>query len=129
MTTTDTFDLDAFERRMERQRVIEPGDVELVVEALRSERAARSAVTQERDQWRGDCQVAWRAVEKSVKHINAVEAERDRARADVERLTSAIIAEWAAWYHYDSDPMHQDAAPAHAASAALWALVGKEPAP
>ncbi len=51
----------------------------------------------------------------------------DRARVAV--LEAAIIADWAAWYRYDSDPLHQDVAPAHAASAALWALVGKEPAP
>ena len=38
-----------------------------------------------------------------------------------------IEAEWAAWYAYDSDPLHADAG--HAASAALWALIGKEPAP
>ena len=49
--------------------------------------------------------------------------------ARVVRLERAIEAEWAAWYMYDSDPLHQEAELAHLASAALWALIGKEPAP
>lgn len=72
-------------------------------------------------------------VEVALRRLRALvsnrTAERDQARARVLQFERAIEAEWAAWYAYDSDPMRQEADMAHAADAALWALIGKEPAP
>jgi hypothetical protein len=58
-----------------------------------------------------------------------LQARLEEVRARVLRLERAIEAQWCAWYMYDSDPMHQDAEAARAADRALWALIGKEPAP
>jgi hypothetical protein len=75
MKNTVTFDLDAFERRMEGTRAIEPGDVELLIEVLRSERAARAAVEQERDRASG-------LVQRGGNNPMVCHPERGRSRSE-----------------------------------------------